>query len=175
MLEALGFGVEMIFAIGIYVFFQERKPYFALKLVLCLGAMFIICTPYQVFLAGWLVLYVLLVYLWSLLAIKLCFKLSWAETLVCWIAGCATQFISSQAYFLVSGVLSLGCHAFPIQVCITLGTYCVCALVFGRRLHKEQIEIYSDNRVLMMALTVWIIVDLACNYGRMPVRNWQTP
>ncbi len=175
LLNILGFGAEMVLSIGLYVCFQKKCSYFALRLVACLAVLCVICQLYGVFLSGWLALSIVGIYLWSLVSIKLCFQLSWPEALVCWIAGCATQFISSQAFFLVSGLFPLGRLAFPIQVGIMLVVYCICFLIFGRQLRKEQIEIYSDSRVLMMALTVWIIVDLACNYGRRAECNWQTP
>lgn len=175
LLQALGFGAEMALSIGLYVCFQERRPHFIMRMIACLAVLCVVCLPYRVFLAGWLALFIVGIYLWTLASIKLCFQLTWQEALVCWIAGCATQFISSQAFFLVSGVFSLGRLAFPIQVCIMLAVYCICFLVFGRQLRKEQIEIYSDSRVLAMALTVWIIVDISCNYGRRADCNWQTP
>ena len=79
LLQALGFGAEMVLSIGVYVYFQERRPHFIMRLIACLAVLYVICQPYRVLLAGWLALFIIGIYLWTLVSIKLCFQLSWPD------------------------------------------------------------------------------------------------
>ena len=135
---------------------------------------------------GWLSLSTILIYLWSLLALWFCYALTWSEALFCWVASCATQFISSQAYFLAGGTdaISLKIHSAQetaldpwwllLQIGIMAAVYAAAASIFGRRLWWEQLDGFNDRRILRLSLLVWLVVDLTCNYGRMR-EDWQTP
>lgn len=175
LLIMLGFTGEMILAIGLYAFFQGKRKWFPLRLVACLVVSAAIClATSEVMVWGWLGLCVTLIYLWTLVALRICFELTWLEALVCWIAACATQFISAQSFFLLAALFHWGGNQLLLQGLILVVVYTVAGLTFGRQLRSEHIESFTDWRILRLSLVVWLAIDLACNYGRQG-QDWQTP
>ena len=175
------FVIELLVAEFIYVYRLRKSTRFSIKAVICIIACFLFAFILPVLSndAFYCSLLFLLIFAFSIFALKIMYNESWLTLIFCCLAGYTTQHLSYELYNVVLTLMGVPASSgfygtsnfweifpnlfvFTIYLCVYAGAYCACYFFFSSKLAKDE-EIIIE-RTFIFAFTVLILViDIVLN------------